>query len=151
MVNNQIQVKVKRVGPNAILPTYAHAEDAGMDLYSCTRQTIYIELGRIYIIPTGIAIELPEGYEAQVRPRSGLASVGAVVIPGTIDAGYRGEIAVTLYGIGPASNIRLKPGDRIAQLVIAPVAHAELIEVDELTPSELGKGGFGSMGVGSHH
>jgi len=147
-----ISVRIKRLRPGAIVPTYARPGDAGLDLHACIEQRI-----RLFglnascaeavpkLIGTGIAIELPEGYEAQVRGRSGLSKNGLLVFPGTIDAGYRGEIKVCIQNLTQGT-VTVHPGDRIAQLVIAPVARAELVEVDALSESERGEGGFGSTG-----
>jgi dUTP pyrophosphatase len=121
---------------------------AGMDLASAAEGPLTLEPGERLGVPTGLAIELPAGYEAQVRPRSGLAirhGVTVVNAPGTIDADYRGEVVVLLVNLG-SSRHTIAPGDRIAQLVIAPVTRAEVVEVDELSASQRGDGGFGHTG-----
>ena len=141
-----MQIRVKRVHPYAKLPTYAKPGDSGMDLHSVLSE-IEMPPGEIEIIPTGICLEIPEGYEGQVRPRSGLSSNdGLIAVLGTIDSGYRGEVNVILRNIKSYEQT-VKRGDRVAQLVIAPVARAELVEVDELSETERGTDGFGSTGV----
>ena len=140
------KVKVKRLNDDATIPTYAKPGDAGADLYACEKVQLWNGMRKV--VHTGISIELPEGYEAQVRPRSGLAiKKGVTVInaPGTVDAGYRGEIMVGLVNHSDEMHV-VHPGDRIAQLVIKPVQQATFEEVDELSDSERGEGGFGSTG-----
>ena len=147
-----ITVKIAKLHEGATVPVYEHEDDAGMDL--CAIATHTIPPGKSALIPTGIAIELPTGTEAQVRPRSGLAlkhSLTVLNTPGTIDAGYRGEISIILINHGTAS-FEVEPGMRIAQMVIAPVLRANLQTVSHLSDlgqSEAvrGKGGFGSTGV----
>ncbi len=140
-------IRIKRLSADAILPAYAHGpeEDAGMDLRALAGTVL--EPGVPVAVPTGIAIELPAGYEAQVRPRSGLALNHAITLPNspaTIDPGYRGEIRVILLNLGRDS-YAIQRGDRIAQLVIARYAAVEWEESD-LAPSRRGSGGFGSSG-----
>ena len=142
-------IKVRRVRPSSLpLPRYHSAHAAGMDLVADIEASLEIvPMGRA-AVPTGIAVEIPPGYEGQVRPRSGRAleeGLALVNSPGTVDADYRGEIKVLLVNLGNAP-INIRPGDRIAQLVIAPVARAELVEVAELEPSSRGGGGFGHTG-----
>jgi dUTP pyrophosphatase len=142
-------IKVRRVRPSTLpLPRYQSAHAAGMDLLADIEASLEIApLGRA-ALPTGIALEIPVGFEGQVRPRSGRAlEEGLTLInsPGTVDADFRGEIKVLLVNLGSAP-IVIRPGDRIAQLVIAPVARAELIEADALEPSSRGGGGFGHTG-----
>jgi len=140
-------VKVKKLLPEAQTPKYAKVGDAGADLCSTVHKTL--EPGESAMVPTGIAIELPEGYEAQVRPRSGLAYKNQITVlntPGTVDEGYRGEVGVILINHGKWA-FSIKPGDRIAQLVIKPVEQAEFIVVEELSEADRGTGGFGSTGV----
>ena len=141
-------LRIKRLRPDARLPEYAHgpAEDAGMDLRAVER--VVLPPGVPHAVPTGLAIELPSGYEAQVRPRSGLALKHAITIPNspaTIDPGYRGEIRVILLNAG-GSEFVIEAGDRIAQMVIA---RYEPVEWDEgnLSESRRGEGGFGSSGI----
>lgn len=140
-------VKFKKLQTAAILPTYAHPGDAGMDLRSVEHLTI--PAGERRLVHTGLAMVLPDGYEAQVRPRSGLALKHGITVlnsPGTIDAGYRGEIGVILLNTG-TEDFNIGEGDKIAQLVIAPVTIATICEVESLEESERGTGGFGSTGV----
>lgn len=142
-----IDVSLTRLDPDIPLPAYAQPSDAGADLRSTI--DLILEPGERAMVPTGIAIALPEGYAAFVHPRSGLAikhGLSMVNTPGTIDAGYRGEIAVLLINHDRTEPIAIKRGDRIAQLVIQEVAHARFVEVDELPNSVRGSGGFGSTG-----
>lgn len=142
-----VPVKFKKLHPDAVLPTYAHPTDAGMDL--STVQDFSLSPGESKLINTGLAMALLEGYEAQVRPRSGLALKHAITVvnsPGTIDSQYRGPVGVILINHG-ARTVDFKAGDRIAQMVIAPVVQAEVLEVDELDDTDRGAGGFGSTGV----
>ncbi len=144
-----LHVDVTKVKPEAKLPIYATRGSAGADLCACISEDFVIEAGSYAMIPTGLSIALPEGYEAQVRPRSGLAAkFGLTVLnsPGTIDADYRGEINVLLVNLGKKQCI-IHPGDRIAQMVIAPCIQANFNEVLTLGMTERGQGGFGSTGV----
>lgn len=137
----------KRVHPDTVLPAYAHPSDAGMDIRSV--DDLVIPVGKRALVKTGLVINLPLGYEAQVRPRSGLALKQGVTVlntPGTIDAGYRGEIGVILINLGEA-DFEVKKGDRIAQLVIAPVTQPTIVETIEVDVTDRGAGGFGSTGV----
>ena len=137
----------KRVNPDAVLPSYAHPGDAGMDLRSV--DDVAIPSGGRALVHTGLVVNLPQGYEAQVRPRSGLALKNGVTVlntPGTIDAGYRGEIGVILANFG-AEPFAVRKGDRIAQMVIAPVTTAEIVETDSIDDTDRGAGGFGSTGI----
>jgi dUTP pyrophosphatase len=132
------------------LPAYATALSAGMDLSAAIRDPIELAPGARALVPTGLAIALPEGYEAQVRPRSGLAARDGVTVlnaPGTVDADYRGEIKVPLINHGSAI-FRVERGMRIAQMIVATVTRIAWVEVGELPSSERGAGGFGSTGVG---
>lgn len=143
-----MQVKIRRLRPSAILPQYATEGSAGMDLCADIEGPSLVRAGRQSLVPTGIAISLPEGYEAQVRPRSGLALkrfISVLNAPGTIDRDFVGEIGVIMVNHG-AVDFLVRPGDRIAQLVIAPVSRVEWEEVEELEDSERGSGGFGSTG-----
>lgn len=140
-------VAFKKLTPSAIIPTYAHPGDAGMDL-SAT-ETLDLEPGAYAMVATGLAIELPRGTEAQVRPRSGLAARHGVTVlnaPGTIDEGYRGEIKVILINHGKET-FHIEPGMRIAQLVIAQVLTVEVKEAEKMTETARNEGGFGSTGV----
>ncbi len=144
----ELKVLIKRVDPTVPLPTYAKGGDAGADLV--TTKDFTLAPGQRQLIPTGISIALPDGYVALVHPRSGLAikhGVTLVNTPGTIDAGYRGEIACILINHDANESISFKKGDRIAQLVIQKVERADFVEVEELPGSGRGSGGFGSTGV----
>jgi dUTP pyrophosphatase len=142
------RVLIKKLRADAIVPRYMTAHAAGLDLNAALDRPIDIAVGQRAAIPTGLAIKLPDGYEAQVRPRSGLArdhGMTLVNAPGTIDADYTGEIVVLVINHGDRA-VRIEPGDRIAQLVVAPVVQAELVEVSELPATARGSGGFGSTG-----
>ena len=141
-----MKIRIQRLHPDAILPGYAHGpdEDAAMDLRALER--VVLTPGVAQAVPTGIAIQLPRGHEAQVRPRSGLALKHAVTVNfGTIDPGYRGEIRVVMFNLGRADYV-VEKGDRIAQLIVAPYDAVEWQEGDLLTESARGAGGFGSSG-----
>jgi len=144
-----VKLKIMRMRKSAIpLPSYQTPHAAGVDLMADLDGRIEMAPGERRAVPTGIAIEIPDGYEGQVRPRSGRAiKEGLTMInsPGTIDADYRGEVKVLLVNLGQAPII-IEPGDRIAQLVIAPVIRAEIVEVDSLTDTPRGSGGFGHTG-----
>lgn len=142
-----VEVLIKRLDPGLPLPAQAHPGDAGVDLYSAGDAEI--GPGERAILPTGIAIALPDGYAAFVHPRSGLAARHGVTLvnaPGTIDAGYRGEIRVALLNTDSRSAVRLRRGDRIAQLVIQRVERPVFCEVTSLPGSSRGAGGYGSTG-----
>lgn len=142
-----VQVPLSRLDPDVPLPRYAKPGDAGADLVSTT--DVVIAPGERVVVGTGVAIALPVGYAAFVHPRSGLAARSGLSIvnaPGTIDAGYRGEIKVCLINHDPRESIKILRGDRIAQLIVQRVAQAEFVEVDELPDSERGAGGYGSTG-----
>lgn len=139
-----IDVAVRRLRPDAEIPSQAYEGDAGLDLAAC--EPAVLEPGERAVVPTGVAVEIPEGYAGFVQPRSGLAArhgIGIVNSPGLIDSGYRGEIRVVLLNTG-RETFSVEAGMRIAQLVIAPVASVRLVEVDELAASERGTQGFGS-------
>ncbi|HTR61864.1 MAG TPA: dUTP diphosphatase [Candidatus Binataceae bacterium] len=141
-------IKFKRLTATAKIPAYQTARAAGMDLVADVTGTIFVPPGERRAIPTGLTIEIPPGYEGQVRPRSGRAiNEGLTMInsPGTIDADYRGEVKVLIVNLGDRT-IEIKPGDRIAQLIIAPVVRAEIEEAAELADSKRGSGGFGHTG-----
>ena len=140
-------IKVRRISGDAVLPSYAHKGDAGMDLYSIEEKVI--ESGETALIRTGIQIELPEFTEAQIRPRSGLALKNSVTVlnsPGTIDEGYRGEICIILINHGKDS-FKVEKHMRIAQMVISRFVHANITEAYELSTSERAEKGFGSSGL----
>ena len=140
-------VKFRKIDPAAILPSYAHPGDAGMDVRSI--EELVVEPGGRKLVRTGLVMMLPPGYEAQVRPRSGLALKNGVTVlntPGTIDEGYRGEVGVILANLG-AEPFRVEKGAKIAQIVIAPCTRAEIVETAEIDETARGAGGFGSTGV----
>lgn len=140
-------LRIQRLDPRAVVPTYAHPGDAGLDLSSC--ELVEIAPGTSAMVRTGIAIALPPGTEGQVRPRSGLAAKYAVTVlntPGTVDEGYRGEIRVILINHG-TEVFRVEPGMRIAQLVICPVLRVDTELVPSLDDTARGAAGFGSTGV----
>ena len=140
-----IDVAVRRLRADAVLPSQAYEGDAGLDLSAC--EEARLQPGERAVVPTGIAVEIPEGYAGFVQPRSGIAArhgLGVVNSPGLIDSGYRGEIQVVLLNTDPREPFTVEPGMRIAQLVIAPVASVRLVEVNELATSERGSRGFGS-------
>lgn len=142
-----MKVLVKRLCKEVKMPGYAHEGDAGVDLYA--NKDLVVESGGIALVPTGIKLAIPKGYEAQIRPKSGLAlNYGITVLntPGTIDAGYRGEVAVIVVNHGKES-FKIENGKKIAQMVFNKVEKAELEEVDELDESTRGEGGFGSTGL----
>lgn len=141
------RLQIQRLDPGLELPRYAHPGDAGLDL--CSRVDVHLAPGERALVPTGVAIAVPVGHVGLVHPRSGLAvrhGVSLVNSPGTIDAGYRGEVAVPMINLDPAAPVALARGDRIAQLVIQPVAQVVTEEVAVLDASARGEGGFGSTG-----
>ena len=145
-----IQVAIKRLphSEGLELPFYATVHAAGMDLRAAVDEEVVLDPGTHMLILTGLAIALPEGFEAQVRPRSGLALKHGITVlnsPGTVDADYRGEVGVILVNHGTAP-FHIQRGERIAQMIIAPVTRATLVEVAELPDTERGTGGFGSSG-----
>ncbi|GAA3727969.1 dUTP diphosphatase [Salinactinospora qingdaonensis] len=142
-----LEIPIRRIDPDVPLPSYAHPGDAGADLV--TAEDVELAPGQRATVCTGIAIALPQGYAAFVQPRSGLAARHGVTLvnaPGTVDAGYRGEIKVTLLNTDTTTAVRLARGDRIAQLVIQRVEQAVFREADTLPDSERGAAGFGSTG-----
>ncbi len=152
MTTTPLEVRLKRLDPRASLPAYQTEGAAGMDLSACLPQgeTLTLQPGDIRLIPLGFALAIPRGYEGQVRPRSGLASKFGVTVPnapGTIDSDYRGPMIVALQNLG-REPFTVEHGMRIAQLVIAPVTRAALVEVASLDATERGSGGFGSTGLG---
>lgn len=143
-----MKIEIQRLDQGIKLPQYSKPGDAGLDLPS--RVDLTLQPGERALVPTGIAVAIPHGFVGLVHPRSGLAlkhGISMVNTPGTIDSGYRGEIAVILINHDPKEAFQINRGDRIAQLVIQSVETAELIEVSELPSSERGEGGFGSSGV----
>jgi dUTP pyrophosphatase len=147
-----VQVPVRRLDPELPLPAYAHHDDAGADLV--TAVDVEIAPGERVVVPTGTAVALPEGYAGFVHPRSGLAArsgIGIVNAPGTIDAGYRGEIKVILINHDLSTPVRLQRGDRIAQLVVQRVERVAFVPAEALPDSERGEGGHGSTGGWGDH
>ncbi|MBI5806727.1 dUTP diphosphatase [candidate division TA06 bacterium] len=143
------QIKLVKLSRLARLPEYSTAHAAGMDLCAALEKPISLKPRQIKLVPTGLALEIPGGYEGQVRPRSGLAlkhGISIVNAPGTIDADYRGEVGVILINMGTKA-FTVNPGDRIAQLVISPVVRAKLTESKALKKTKRGVGGFGHTGI----
>lgn len=144
---DQIQVLVQRLDADLPMPSYAHPGDAGADLHA--RESVTLQPGQRALVPTGLAVALPFGYVALIHPRSGLAAKHGVTVlnaPGTVDAGYRGEIKVILVNTDPQSPVTIERGDRIAQLVFQQFSQAEFIAAESLPGSDRGAGGFGSSG-----
>ena len=143
------KILIKRLSKEVPLPKYETSGSSGMDLAANINANIEINPGKTAIIPTGLALSIPKGFEVQIRPRSGLAAnqkISVLNTPGTIDADYRGEIKVILINLGQKS-FKVEKGLRIAQMVVCPVIQAQLKEVDDLNETERGKGGFGSTGT----
>lgn len=141
-------LKVQRLRPEARLPERATEGAAGLDLFACIAGPGYLIIGPDpRLVPTGIAIELPPGFEGQIRPRSGLFARGIACSFGTVDADYRGEVFVTMYTLGSTKMYRVRNGDRIAQLVVGRLADLSVLEAAELTPTVRGTGGHGSTGL----
>lgn len=141
------EILLQRLDPELPVPSYAHPGDAGADLFS--RDTVTIAPGGRLLVPTGIAIALPAGYVALVHPRSGLAAKQGITVlnaPGTVDAGYRGEVKVILHNTDPHQEVTINRGDRIAQLVIQEYVQARFVVAEQLPGSDRGQGGFGSSG-----
>lgn len=144
-----MKVLFRKIHPDAIEPSYATPGAAGLDVHARIPHEYYIQPGVRFTCPTGIAIELPDGFEAQIRPRSGLAikqGLSVVNSPGTIDPDYRGEICVLLVNHGEQA-VKIEPGMRIAQMVIAPFIRASLVRAEVLSGTERGEGGMGSTGL----
>jgi dUTP pyrophosphatase len=140
-----IELPIQRLRPNAAVPARAYSGDAGLDLSSCER--VELGPGERALVPTGLAVAIPEGYAGFVQPRSGLAAkhgISIVNTPGLVDSGYRGELLVNLVNTDKHDAFVVEPGMRIAQLVILPIPELELVEVDSLPDSERGVRGFGS-------
>jgi dUTP pyrophosphatase len=141
--------RVRRDGEALPLPRYMSEGAAGMDLLADVDADVELAAGERRLVPTGLALAIPAGFEGQIRPRSGVAARDGLTVlnaPGTIDSDYRGEIQMLVVNLG-AAPVRIRRGDRVAQLVIAPVARATWLEVAELPPSERAAGGFGSTGT----
>ena len=147
MADQRLAVVVSLLDPELPMPSYAHPGDAGADLHS--REDLTLAPGERRLVPTGLAVAIPEGYAGFIHPRSGLAArhgLGMVNAPGVVDAGYRGEVLVNLINHDPHAAIELKRGDRIAQLVIQPVVTADFQRAERLDESVRGTGGHGSSG-----
>ncbi len=146
----QTILRVKKLRENAILPAYMTEHAAGMDLHAALDQTLVVAPGERRLVPTGLAFEIPPGFEGQVRPRSGLALNKGISLPnspGTIDADYRGEVGIIVINHG-TEPVSFEAGDRIAQLIIAPVERVALLEVVDLDQTQRSTGGFGHTGFG---
>ena len=144
-----LPLRIKRISPLAVLPQYQSELAAGLDLHAAIEHSITLAAGAIALVPCGFAMAVPPGFEAQVRPRSGLASKHGISMPnapGTIDSDYRGEVKVPLINLGKQEFV-IEPGMRIAQMVIAPVMHCTIIESQELDGTTRGTNGFGSTGA----
>mgnify|MGYP001374269146 CR=1 FL=1 len=144
-----IKILIKRLSKEASLPKYETSGSSGMDLAANIETDVIINPGKTAIIPTGLALSIPKGFEVQIRPRSGLAAKQKISVlnsPGTIDADYRGEIKVILINLGQEL-FKVEKGLRIAQMVVCPIVQATLKEVSDLSETERGKGGFGSTGA----
>ena len=144
---DKLNVEVQLIRPEAKMPAYAHHGDAGVDLYSVIDHTL--RPGERVLVPTGLKMAIPEGYEGQVRPKSGLALKHGITVlntPGTVDAPYRGEVGVILINLDTKTPYEIKKGEKVAQMVFARVEHAALSEAKELTATTRGEGGFGSTG-----
>ena len=143
-----VKILVKKFDKDIKLPTYKTSGSSGMDLVAYIKNKVAIDPGATAIIPTGIAVAIPKNYEMQIRPRSGLASKNSISVlntPGTIDSDYRGEIKIILINLSKKSFI-VKSGDRVAQMILCPIAKGKLKEVKNLPKTMRGKGGFGSTG-----
>lgn len=142
-----MELKVKKLRPDAQLPRRATPSSTGLDLFACLGADGTVRLDSTpKLIGTGIAIEFPLGYDVQIRPRSGLSSKGVGVTLGTVDSDYRGEVMVTMYMMTPGAGFEIRHGDRIAQLVIHKLADVDIIEAADLSTTERGAGGHGSTG-----
>lgn len=144
-----VKVKIKKLSPLTKLPLKMTPISSGFDVYACIKNNITVYPNKVVLIPTGFSLEIPEGYEAQIRPRSGLAAkykIGILNSPGTIDADYRGEVKIILINYNEKEFI-VKPNMRIAQMVFLKLPKIELEEVDELEPTERNYGGFGHTGI----
>ena len=143
-----VKILVKKFDKNIKLPAYKTSGSSGMDLMAYIKNKITINPGKIALVPTGIAVAIPENYEIQIRPRSGLAAKKGISVlntPGTVDSDYRGEIIIILINLSKKSFV-VKSGDRVAQMILCPVAKGKLQEVKNLPRTVRGKGGFGSTG-----
>ena len=142
----EISIEVQRLPHAVAIPAYQSENAAGVDLYAAHQSLMAIQPMERFLVPTGIAVAIPEGYQGEIRPRSGLAFASGLTVlntPGTIDSDYRGEIKVLLINLG-SSSVVIRHGDRIAQMVFMPVVHASFVEVEALSETARGEGGFGS-------
>lgn len=150
-MSDEIKIKVKRLSEDYLdvaLPHYATPDSAGMDIRAAVKDDVILEPGKVELIPTDISVEIPLGYEIQVRPRSGLAanhSIGILNSPGTIDSDYRGEVKIIMMNFGK-EDFKISKGDRIAQLIVSKVYIAKMVAVKDLNSSSRGQGGFGHTG-----
>jgi dUTP pyrophosphatase len=145
---DEVRIRIRKLRPEALAPRYMSAEAAGLDLAAAIDWPVTLLPRARAAVGTGIAIALPSGYEAQIRPRSGLALRYGITLlnsPGTIDADYRGEIRVILINLG-TEPVAIRPGDRVAQMVVAPITRVDLVEVETLDETDRGGGGFGHTG-----
>jgi len=143
------KIQIKKLSNSVLIPRYETLGSSGMDIAAHIEENLIVNPGEKTLVSTGFSISIPRGYEIQIRPRSGLAvkkNITVLNTPGTIDADYRGEIKVILINFGKEKFV-IKNGDRIAQMVVCPVIHADLEEVEELSDTERGQGGFGSTGT----
>ena len=142
-----IEIKVKKINPDAIIPKYAHERDAGFDLYSV--ENYEINFRERVLVKTGLQVEIPRGYEMQIRPKSGLALKSGISVlntPGTVDSGYRGEIGVILINHG-SEIYAVKKGEKVAQVILNKIEKVLIVETENLSESSRGEGGFGSTGI----
>ena len=150
-MSETVKIKIKRISnefSDVPLPAYATEGSAGMDIRAAVKDELIIEPGKVSLVPTNLSVEIPKGYEIQVRPRSGLAanhSIGILNSPGTIDSDYRGEIKIILINFGDQP-FTIHKGDRIAQLIVSKVYSAKIVETENLNSSRRGEGGFGHTG-----
>ena len=150
-MTDSIKIKIKRLSEefkDVQLPSYATEGSSGMDVRAALKEDIFIPAGKVALVPTDFSVEIPEGYEIQVRPRSGLAAkhnIGVLNSPGTVDSDYRGEVKIILMNFGDI-DFKISRGDRIAQLVVSKVYRASLRESNNLEDSKRGEGGFGHTG-----
>jgi dUTP pyrophosphatase len=147
---DKVVLKIKKRDPKAKIPKYETAGSAGMDVSACLKKMIGVWPGCTEIIDTGLEVEIPEGFELQVRPRSGLAAKHNVTVlnsPGTVDSDYRGPLKIILTNLNEKKVFNIQPGDRIAQIVMAPVVQATVVEVQETSETDRGEGGLGSTGM----
>ena len=150
-MNEEIHIKIKRINKDfddIELPSYATSGSSGMDIRAAVKEDMIVRHGKIILVPTNLSVEIPHGYEIQVRPRSGLAikhGIGVLNSPGTIDADYRGEIKIILFNFSK-EDFKISRGDRIAQIILSKVYLAKFIQTNDLADSSRGEGGFGHTG-----